>query len=715
MEIEVQHGAPLVRPDTGTGWVRLQPGFVLENHAEGTRTVPGGLEVSAGPNALGIDGRLVDPAGRQVQTSLAGACNRDTFAGVFAMRMVEGYVNDAAFCLSLEVPFDPKTDHLFIPGVHYGPHPAIAETPCDRLATGEDGALHVAADELPFPAVGVFWPERGSGFLLAFAAGDRTDSNGLHLWPEPGSETLRAEIACPALPAARYRHGGWQQTRPLCNYLGEGGTAGMPVRWGLFPCDAPRTFYEEARKLRRFDSRPACAGSLPLSSAAELIEENLNERHWHQGIFLSRASGACGEPEPSPEGEGFPDLWHIRHDTGGGAPLAYALSLSNREQTRTRACAMLDHIAADGLAPSGLFYSAHNRWAGLGDPPWAHLGGATHACLAVLRACERHGEAAHPQWRNAARTCCDALVELLRDQPTFGHAAARNAPLQPWQAGGAAGALGIACLAVARAVFDRDDYLDAALQAADGYAQLLATGRLFGACVEAEEVQESASALALCEGFTALYEETRDRTHLQQALTAADIFATWVVEHPHGLPAGTDLAAGPGSAQGTVVQTAASPHAMPGPGPAGMGCLLRLYQATGEMHLLRLISEIARAMPCFVSRYHADLGALRRGAMPPPFALGSFGPEPGEVEGISDSGAAQGLLLAHHDLPGIYIDPPREAWAIFDAVDAEVDFEERRVYISNPTLYPSRGVLRVEVGAEGEYDLLPGATDVFEF
>jgi hypothetical protein len=700
MEVEQTTGLPRLLTPSGTGEVLLRPAFAVENAAAGTRTVAGDLETAFTGDALRLATVLEDPDGRRIACSFGGSCNLDTVAGLFAVRLLRGFVNDTAFSFAGELPCGPG-DQLFVPGRVAG------DLPEDAPREGPRVRLDLAAAELSAPVLGLRWAA-GAGFLLYAEPHSPLGEAGLTLVRDRERGAVEFAVTVPAAPVRRRGPEGWREAPPPPMYLGEGGALALPVCFCLFDWEEPAEFHRTFMQLRALNRREADpAATLPYSSAATLVEENLDARHWAGSFYVSRTSVARGEAPPSLEDESFPDAW-VLQQTEGGAALACALSLSPAEATRARGLQMLDFLAAAGVAPSGLFYSAHNRWSGLADPPWTHVTGATLACRWLLEALAAHGRSGHEAWAAAAEGCCEALATMLRGAGDFGYAAARNGEPAVWEEGSAAGALGIACLVLGRRLLAREDFLPLAGRAAEVYAARLAAGEVGGSTPAAGRGPDSRSAALLLDSFTLLYDETREDAHLDAALLAADLLGGWVSAAAAPWPAGSDLGRSGAPRRGAVVERAGAPLAGPGLPGTALRSLLRLYQLTGEEELLELLADVARAQPLFVAPYHAALGELRRGMVAGEVPLVEWDRPAGTADELSRAGPAARLLVTARLLPGVYVDPPRGVYAVFDHLNAAADFEERVLLLANPTAHPAAGRVLVEVGQTVPYRLEPG-------
>ncbi len=715
MRLDYEGGAPVLRTPGGGGPVRLRPGFVLDNRAEGTRTMPADIACTLDDDAFAARAEVVDPAGRTVAFDWAGPVRPGGADAVFTARMAAGFVNDTSFALALEFPLGPE-DVLLAPGaLHDGNRAKGLPEGAVRLSDTAIDEIVLPAANLALPGAGAYWPALGAGFFVAVGTDCALGAVGLSLRREPRGGQVRLAVTLPLRRATRRTEAGDLPVEPAGLYLGEGGAVATRAAIRLVDAADMGAYLEAVHELRQALAGGPARARLPLGVAAGLAVENLNERHWHPPIVLSGVGNPDGAPAPGPDEEGFPDDRRLRHGERGGAGLAYALSVQDDAVARARGVAMLDFIAEEGPSPSGLFYSLHNRWGGLGDPPWAHLRGATDACYWMLRAVGTHGGGDHPAWRDAALGCCDAFAALFADAGEFGYAAGRNADPAVWESGSAAGALATGCLALARRYCGREDLLDVATRAGAVYARELQRAAAGGGVFEAGRAPDSRSAAALLESWLLLYEETHEKAHLAHALAAADLLSLYVLAHDAAWPPASDLGRMGLETRGSVLRSVAEPRLGPGLGGHSPAGLLRLYRASGEGRVLALAEAMVRALPQYVTPYHAALGELRRGMAVSDLPLPDHAAEPGTVREESRADTALDLLLARTELPGVYLDPPRSCAAAFDHLDLRVDWDARRAEVTNPTPYPAAGIARVEVDDESTYRLPPGGTVTLTF
>ncbi|MFH0911320.1 MAG: hypothetical protein V1918_07460, partial [Planctomycetota bacterium] len=566
--------------------------------------------------------------------------------------------------------------------------------------------FETTAHALAMAGAGVYWPGRQAGFL--FAAEPETFLGVTGLGFRYDRERGQG-IFFLSLPA-------WKDREPT--YLGEAGGVALSFCLSLFDCASCRDFFRGVNHLRLLlhpeeSPRPV----LPFSHAAALIEESLNTHHWLDPYYLSAIGLENLRQGPRPATDAFPQEWYLQEGKSGGSALAYALTRSPSEATRNRGWGMLEFIARQGVSPSGLFFSLVGRWGPLYGAPWTHVRPALDACFYMLRAAGERGEEEGEILRRAAGQSLDALVEIFRRHGEFGRAVSREKGAELLEPGTAAGGLAIACLVLGHRLFRRKTYLETAKEAARVYAGILSRGSA-GGCdpLAGPALPDSASLTALLESFMSLYEETQEDACLEGALAAAEAFASYVMARSIALPPDSDLARAGIATRGAVLTGGGAARLGPGPWSTSLGALLRLYRVTGEEWLLSLLSDVALALPQYVATFHARVGDLRRGMAASEIPLLPEGTRlPYSVEPVSRLGTAQAILLMRAELPGVYVDPPREALAVFDHVNASVDFEAMRLYLSNPTPYRAQGRIEVEVGTRLAYDLAPGESADWPF
>ena len=218
---------------------------------------------------------------------------------------------------------------------------------------------------------------------------------------------------------------------------------------------------------------------------------------------------------------------------------------------------------------------------------------------------------------------------------------------------------------------------------------------------DACQCPDSESAVALLESFTELWNHTRDPRWVAAARAAAMLVSTWIMPYDFVFPPGTEFARLGLRTTGTVFANVQNKHSAPGFCTyAGTG-LLRLFRATGEIRWLRLLAQVTRALPQFVSRpdrpIHAPDGRpLPSGWINERVNTSDWDDNPGGVF-YGSCWCEVSLLLTAAELPGIYAQPDTGVLQSLDHVSAEwADAARTELRVHNPTQFLANATIAVE-------------------
>lgn len=179
-------------------------------------------------------------------------------------------------------------------------------------------------------------------------------------------------------------------------------------------------FFRLLHNIRKFTRGEAKRKNvLPISEAARLVEQNMNNHHWYNDLFYCNALG--------PDGvigdiyKGFPRDWMLQTGWCAGVMTGYGLISVGNELSRRRARKMIDFICNYGISPSGLFYGMYDgeRWDDdtLYDGGYRHIRPSADATFYLIRSinAEKKYGIEHENWRKAAVKNLDAFVKLWKD------------------------------------------------------------------------------------------------------------------------------------------------------------------------------------------------------------------------------------------------------------------------------------------------------------
>lgn len=492
----------------------------------------------------------------------------------------------------------PYCPYLLTEGVT--PNGPIVVSDVPRLCADTGYRAEFAANAFAIPAVGVYDPKQGHGFLIGVEVYGAWGVTGVNLVTLPG-EPVRVEICLPVMRQRRYRFCDWVNAD---SETGMDLEPGQPVRCEL------RIVPVEVDSVPCFVTRLveygyACCGEEPrrpmatFAEAAEVIEAKHDAHNWNErnGYYQSQM-GSSG--------------WILQTGWVGGGATMLAMALSENPERRRRAIRMLDTICRGAGSPSGYFHGVHDgeRWRSFGvKRPGCRAFSlirrpleCTRDVLKVLALLRDRGEQIQPAWEDAAKRNLDAMVDTATRFGHLGYTVDRDSGDVLW-GDSACGAFGIEPLVRGAAWFNEPLYLRTACRLADYYVtHFLAKGYTCGGVGDALMAVDSESSYALLAGLVHLHAATRDPQHLEWARQAADLFATWVLSYDAKLPADSPLGKLGIQPRGAVVANIQNQHGAPGICTASGRELHLLYEATGEERYLRLLQDIAGCIPQMIVR-----------------------------------------------------------------------------------------------------------------
>jgi hypothetical protein len=680
---------------------------------------------------------------------------------VAAFKLERGRAPEASVGLTLAFDAWSPDDYVFLPGAVYAgnrfesrhtAYPPLLTEPADigpnvPTIVSDIPRLNVHAglsrvqlltSDLATPAVGIHLPDAAIGVLVL--ADPATPAGPTGITVEEADDRTRATLIV-AAPGVRenvpYAAG---STRQPSKDRGASFRAGdeitVRVRVHVFECADVPSLHERFFAVRKDLTGPSATHhALPFSAAFKVHEDRTAQR-WNEG----RGYFAVGARDSA----------YSNWQTGWCGGLATTLPLleAGGATSRERALRNIDFALSNAQAPSGFFHGVYDgeTWfedgfaaprtrAGGGAPPpykharrWHLVRRSADALTLLARQLLvlEHQERDRPfkpdaAWTKAIGRCADAFVRVWDRYRQLGQYV--NIDTGEIVVGGSTGAaLAPAGLALAAAVAGKDDRKDDYLRVAKAAAQQMyeryvRAGYTTGAPGDALQCPDSQSALALCDSFVTLHEQTGDRVWAERATAAAHLLATWVISHDHHPLAGGDSDA-PGVLRttGAVLSDAQHKRGSPGYVLASGDALLRLYRATGEIALLELLRDTVHNMAQYLPR--AEGAARARDAAPVPPAQACARADTSDW--LDDAGGIvptlgvydTSSLLAYAEIPGLYVQTDGDVVFAFDHVDATV--KERSadgliVTLTNPT--HADAVVRVlaETTADAAHPLAPGA------
>lgn len=644
--------------------------------------------------------------------------------------VISGSTPPVSMGLSLAVSGWSKECYLLMPGAVYAGNrfPVVrslryedldaASTCSDPIITNvprlEHGYGHSEVQQkvsdLSMSALGFWDPQSGSGLVLtAKSTGPFSDLSFAVRENEDRSEA-EIEIKIPGI-RERVRYAG-HPSRDRGRKLITGDVLELEIVGHPIRGDSPQVIFDKLFELRCgiFDT-PETEQQIPFASAWNILEKKYAEQNWVEeyGYF------SVGMREvPSQD-------WQ----TGwvGGLNAVYPLVEHGNEETARRALRTFDFLASCGIGASGYLKPCFSKgeWHGNDVCQQRYQGDGLYFMIkSFVHAEQRFGKPViKDEWKQMARGLSDALCKTWDTYGEFGHRfEVETGELN--LTGSASGGLAPGALALASVYFDNARYLDVAKASMQYYCDHFVQPCLTnGGPGDIIQCPDSESAFALLEAIITLYEVTGDSEWLAPAVALAKQCASWVVDYDFEFPEKSTFGKLGMLTNGTVIANAQNKHSAPGICSLSGCSFLKLFRATGEMGFLRLIGEIAHAIPQYMSREDRPIVDNRPGQRWPVLAPGwinervnisdweerdgSAGEiKVGEVFGGS-TWSEVAMLLTASELPGLYLQTDTGIMQVLDHVDVgivERSGNEVVLEAKNPTTFEA--VLRVFAETSGD-------------
>lgn len=614
-----------------------------------------------------------------------------------------------------ELPFDispsmPPT----IPS--HVPHLAIGEGPSD---------LRFRTTDCSTPAMGIFFPNYGRGFLLFTSQANRFGNFGLQLEESDDRETANASLTSPSVKPGAYRNGKPRSDRGA--NLMPGDSIQLECRIVVFSASDHTDFYRFFFNYRSDTRGPVHRrNDIPFSSVRQIQLEKYERQNWVDAYGYY----AVGMRES--KYQDWQSGWV------GGTNTLYALLAEKTGNTRKRALRTFSFLQG-GLTTHGLlkngFYDG--SWFIGRDERYVFLrytGDSLYFLAKSLLVLEldrsRDPASVNDETiqtaRYIVRSLADGLHRLWLRYGQFGYFV-DNRTGRLAIGGSCAAALAPGGLALAARALGECKYLPIAEASADAYyREYVAEGFTNGGPGDIFLCPDSESVFGLLESFATLYESTGDGRWIAYARAAAYQAATWTTSEDFSFPPESTFAKLDMRTTGTVWANIQNKHAAPGICTlSGIGLLI-LFRATGETRFIQLLSEIAHAIPQYMSRADRPIidrrprqrwQILDQGWINERVNISDWEVrgEPEEEIGVGEvfggsTWSESAMLLTSLEIPGIYLRTDTGFLVIIDHVEASVKHIETgalELSISNPTDFHASVTVLAEDAEEAHKPLGP--------
>lgn len=554
---------------------------------------------------------------------------------------------------------DASDPWWLIPGLFYGENRPVAN---DRLYPRfEPGAgtvaqhqsfvsdeWHFRSDRAATPVV-MAWPAPDSpGLGLSAASTSALGLTGIGFALIDGEAVLSATFPAREFPVTYYGDAKPREAEVLRHRFDPGETVELEVR--LHELSADRHDY--ARVLRELHSTAAPTAPLrpwiDIPNAAALSAEGLHRWHFDPdpGVLLETVGF---DREVSGQDGRSVDRQAMHVGWVSGIPWAYAM-LRHAERTQDAALRgaaerVIDFCTAE-LSPSGTFWGVWYRDGGWTQSWTQHrrgLHGRTlgEATQFLVRAVALTGR---EDWRRAAASNLDAVVARQREDGNLGSIHhAETGEVLIWD--GSAGLAWVGALAEAARWDGR--YLPAAERAGDWYARLVLDEDLHGAPEDVDLAGTSEDGYVAVMAYVALHEATGDSRWLDLARRAADFALSFRYTYDVDFPATSMLGVFDFGTRGADQASPSNQH-LHAYGLVMTREMLRLADATGDLHYRERALESLACFRQFVARFDGDFNAYRGMVTERYYQTECFQPK-GMLLTLSHAWSAGVLLLGCED------------------------------------------------------------------
>ncbi|MBE5766814.1 MAG: hypothetical protein E7335_06600 [Clostridiales bacterium] len=357
--------------------------------------------------------------------------------------------------------------------------------------------------------------------------------------------------------------------------------------------------------------------------------------------------------------------WHNMIGWCSGTMTAYPL-LKRGGKCREYAIDYIDYISQNGNSPSGVKYPIEDETGWLTPEHPNDALGYKHArfygdylyYLGRSIALEKENGVQHPAWEADFLHGINILLDLWQRKNDFGLYWDREGEkVEIIRPNTGAGSYCLLALSEAAKHYpEREDIKKCIYEAAAVYtARCVDTGRCNAGPMDIIEADDSESTAALTNALVNIYKLYKEEKHLDAAVRAGRMFASWCTSYVQPFPGGSMLEGR--NLCGGVLANVQNRHIGPGICTNSALFLHDLYEFTGDAKWERLYRNVKAAAINCVTAYDGEIYGLFFGD---PFYKGMLTEqinmtdclgEPGETWRVSASWPATAVILGWADTP----------------------------------------------------------------
>jgi hypothetical protein len=536
------------------------------------------------------------------------------------------------------------------------------------------------------PLMAFHSPEKRQGWIVLTTQGSRLGNHGLCI-EEPDGQAKATfsitapdvrEFAAPNDTASLYK---WKT----------GDTLTLSFRLYSFKAPAIKDLLKRFSEVRKELNPVERKEVLPFSEAGKLLNDLYLYNRWDERINMFCLSKPGSNPR-------WNFIWQLGWVGGGQSTLP--LMMQGSEELRRDAIKNIDVIFSKTQAPSGFFNAYGNgiEFAGFGfgsalknnETFVRSQGDWLYMAQRQFFEMESKGDEIPSHWKPGLQKQADAFVRLWNQYGQFGQFV--DVVTGDICVGSStAGAIVCGGLALASQTFRQPRYLKVAEAAAKKYYdEYVLKGYTTGGPGEILSAPDSESAFGLFESFVALYEVTGKKKWLNYASDLLPVCASWTVSYDYQFPATSIMGVLDAHSCGSVWASVSNKHSAPGICTWSGDCLLKYYRASNDRRAIELLEDIAHGLPQYISRADRPVGNMPPGGICERVNLSNWEGKRGIGGNIfgSCSWCETAALLTVAQLPGIYAQPDKGFFAVFDNINVEAiekGNKQMLLRLTNPT------------------------------
>ncbi|MBN1144198.1 MAG: hypothetical protein JXA72_07235 [Bacteroidales bacterium] len=606
----------------------------------------------------------------------------------------EGILRDGS--LSCDVVFDQwSTDnYVLMPGSVYngnrypvvkmkympffndpsqiGPDQQILLSDQPRLNYREgQSRIQQRSGAMSIPAIG-YTDRQGKGFWLFSQQGNPLGDYGIGVEELKGRTRSVIFITSPVVREVRKYFISDMEARPSDDQPASfkaGDQVTMTFYIDFFESPNVQSLYDRMAAIRQaWYPTSEKANRLPFWSAFQIQEAKFNRENWNPAGYYRVGTF-----------DNFSQDWQI--GWVGGMMTTLPLLMEGSALSRERVLRNFDWLSEQGVSPTGYYYDIIYKGKAYGAFPMKALGDslvltrknadAVYYIYKQFDLMKKMGIVVKPQWEMMNLNALEAQLTTWKNYGQLGQFVNQETGRLVIGNTTSAGIFPAALCAAYRYTGNRE-YLNYAEEIGTYYYQnFIREGLTCGGPGDAMQSFDSESSYGLLESMTELYETTGKKEWLQRSEEMARQFSSWVVAYDFKFPETSLFHRLDIRSNGAVYANTQNAHGGPGICTHSGLALLKLYRATGNPYYIQLLTDIAHALPQFMSTKENPWPGFNDGWISERCNLTDWLEGIGETFAYS-SWSETALLLTISELPGVYVNLETEDVYALDHVKAHI-------------------------------------------